>query len=499
MIGYLEVHIEQGPVLEHEGLSLGVVTAIAGQSRFRVTWTGKASHAGTTPPSLRRDALSGAAAFIREVEEASAKFDGLMATVGQLQVEPNVTNVVPERVLHSLDVRHQEDSVRNEACAWLAQRASELATVRRLALDWETLPATEAKKCDTKLSRRLLDAVEICHRVGAPTTEWCRPRCGDPRFAVSGGDVICALPRWTKSSSGRVCFVGRHPCSASGDGRISEFVGVDMTLYDVLFCGGTVVTPESLFPADIAVVEGRIVAVRSKLERSAAEIVDASGLYLFPGIIDAHIHFNEPGREHWEGLASGSRSLAAGGGALFFDMPLNSAPPTLDREGFARKEACAKEKSVLDFALWGGLTPDNLDTMEEMADAGAIGFKAFMSRSGTSDFSHSDARVLKRGMKIAAACGLPVGVHAEDDEMTQALAEERRGQGKISWRDYLDSRPVEAELRAIQVALELAGETGCDLHIVHVSCPEGIDLIQECSGTRRSCDRRNLPALLVVD
>ncbi len=160
MIGYLEVHIEQGPVLEHEGLPLGVVTAIAGQSRFRLTWTGKASHAGTTPVPLRRDALSGAAAFIREVEEASVKFNGLMATVGQIQVEPNVTNVVPERALHSLDVRHQGDSVRNEACAWLAQRASELAAARRLVLTWETLPATEAKICDADLSRRLLGAVE---------------------------------------------------------------------------------------------------------------------------------------------------------------------------------------------------------------------------------------------------------------------------------------------------------------------------------------------------
>jgi len=259
-----------------------------------------------------------------------------------------------------------------------------------------------------------------------------------------------------------------------------------MSLYDVLFCGGTVVTSEGLFSADVAVVDGRIVAIRSKLEHSAVEVVDASGLHLFPGFIDAHIHFNEPGREHWEGIASGSRSLAAGGGALFFDMPLNSAPPTLDREGFARKQACGKVKSVLDFALWGGLTPDNLDTMEELADAGAIAFKAFMSRSGTSDFAHSNARVLMRGMKIAAACGLPVGVHAEDDEMTQALAEERRSQGRIGWRDYLDSRPVEAELRAIRVALELAGETGCDLHIVHVSCPEGIDLIRESrdSGVR---------------
>jgi allantoinase len=252
-----------------------------------------------------------------------------------------------------------------------------------------------------------------------------------------------------------------------------------MSLYDVLFCGGTVVTPEGLVSADIAVVDGRIVAIGSELERSAAEIVEASGWHLFPGMIDAHIHFNEPGREHWEGLASGSRSLAAGGGALFFDMPLNAAPPTLDGESFARKRACAEAKSVLDFALWGGLTPNNLDSMEELADAGAIGFKAFMSRSGTSDFSHSNASVLKRGMKIAASHGLPVGVHAEDDEMTQALAEERRSQRKIGWRDYLDSRPVAAELHAIRVALELAGETGCDLHIVHVSCPDGIDLIQE--------------------
>jgi allantoinase len=263
-----------------------------------------------------------------------------------------------------------------------------------------------------------------------------------------------------------------------------------MNLYDVLFCGGTVVTSERLFSGDIGVVDGRIVAIRSNLEQSAGEVVDASGLYLFPGIIDAHIHFNEPGREHWEGIASGSRSLAAGGGSLFFDMPLNAFPPTLNRQDFARKQACAEAKSVLDFALWGGLTPNNLDTMEEMAEAGAIGFKAFMSRSGTSDFSHSNANVLKRGMKIAAACGLPVGVHAEDDEMTQALTDERRKQGKIGWRDYLDSRPVEAELRAIRVALELAGETGCDLHIVHVSCPEGIDLIRNArkNGVRVSAE-----------
>jgi allantoinase len=252
-----------------------------------------------------------------------------------------------------------------------------------------------------------------------------------------------------------------------------------MSSYDLLFRGGTLVTAERLALADVAVADGRVVRTGSELEGEAKEVVDASGLYLFPGFIDAHVHFNEPGREHWEGLSSGSRSLAAGGGTTFFEMPLNAFPPTLDREGFARKRACAEAKSVLDFALWGGLTPINLDKMEELADAGAIGFKAFMSRSGTPDFPHSDATVLKQGMKTALACGLPVAVHAEDDLMTFTLAEERRNQGKIGWRDYLDSRPVEAELHAIRVALDLAGETGCDLHVVHVSCPEGIDLIRE--------------------
>jgi allantoinase len=170
-----------------------------------------------------------------------------------------------------------------------------------------------------------------------------------------------------------------------------------MSSYDLLFRGGTLVTAERLAAADVAVVDGRVVAIGPELESQAAEVVDASGLHLFPGFIDAHVHFNEPGREHWEGLASGSRSLAAGGGTVFFEMPLNAAPPTLDREGFERKRACAEAKSILDFALWGGLTPINLGTMEELADAGAIGFKAFMSRSGTSDFPHSDANVLKQG------------------------------------------------------------------------------------------------------
>ena len=160
LAGYLEVHIEQGPVLENEGLALGVVTAVAGQLRCRLNWTGKASHAGTTPAPLRRDALAGAAEFIGEVEKGSAMFPGLMATVGRLAIQPNVSNVVPALVTHTLDLRHQSDAVLNEASGWLEQRAVKIADGRRLDFTWEVLQATPAKVCDVALSRRLLETVE---------------------------------------------------------------------------------------------------------------------------------------------------------------------------------------------------------------------------------------------------------------------------------------------------------------------------------------------------
>jgi allantoate deiminase len=160
LAGYLEVHMEQGPVLENEGFAVGVVTAIAGQLRCRLTWTGKACHAGTTPAPLRRDALVGAAEFICDVEKALGRFGGLVATVGRLTIQPNVSNVVPAIVTHTLDVRHQSDTVLNEACAWLEYRARQIAKARRLGIAWEVLQATPAKKCDPTLSQRLLGVVQ---------------------------------------------------------------------------------------------------------------------------------------------------------------------------------------------------------------------------------------------------------------------------------------------------------------------------------------------------
>jgi allantoinase len=227
--------------------------------------------------------------------------------------------------------------------------------------------------------------------------------------------------------------------------------------------GGTVRT------SDIAVAGGKIAAVGPSLAGSARRELDASGLQVFPGFIDAHVHFNEPGRADWEGLASGSSALALGGGTCFFDMPLNSDPPVLDRGQFEAKRGIATQKSVLDFALWGGLCPGHTHRIDEMAEAGAVGFKAFLSPSGIAEFPESDPATLREGMKRAQRWNLPVAVHAEDP----ATLEKVISTG-LTMRDFLDSRPKEAEVEAVRWACEIAGETGASLHVVHVSCAEAL-------------------------
>jgi allantoinase len=248
--------------------------------------------------------------------------------------------------------------------------------------------------------------------------------------------------------------------------------------YDLLVRGARVVTPEGIRRADVGVADGRFARIAPEIAEAAAETIHADGQYLFPGIIDSHVHFNEPGRTDWEGVASGSAALAAGGGTMFFDMPLNSLPPTIDAAAFALKRAAAERSSLVDFSLWGGLVPGNVDRLEELRDAGAIGFKAFMCDSGVGEFPAANASTLKAGMARAAALGCMVAVHAEDEFLARQRTQEQHAKG-TGVRAWLASRPVELELTAIRSALDLAGETGCALHIVHVSSPAGITLALE--------------------
>lgn len=160
LLGYCEVHIEQGPVLERMGLSVGVVSAIAGQTRFRLIFTGEAGHAGTVPMNLRRDALAAAAEFVLAAEALARNTPGLVATVGQLNVEPGAGNVIPGRATLSLDVRHQEDSAREEACRRLETAAKEICERRGLLLNWQLLQTNVSVPCSPDLSKKLEHAIE---------------------------------------------------------------------------------------------------------------------------------------------------------------------------------------------------------------------------------------------------------------------------------------------------------------------------------------------------
>lgn len=271
-----------------------------------------------------------------------------------------------------------------------------------------------------------------------------------------------------------------------------------MSDFDTLI-HGIAVTPYGQTEVSIGVVEGQIAAIGSKVKGKAKETVTLKDGLILPGFIDGHVHFNEPGRTDWEGFETGSAAIAAGGATTFFDMPLNSSPPVLDRASFEEKRRIGEQKSRVDFALWGGLTPDSLDHLEAMAEAGAIGFKAFMCPSGLDEFGAADASVLKSGMRVAAKVGLPVAVHAEDPDVIAKHQAAHPCPSPGTMADWLDSRPISAELSAIRIAIELAAETGCKLHIVHVTCAEGIDLVAQAKRSGVDVTVETCPHYLLLD
>jgi allantoinase len=247
--------------------------------------------------------------------------------------------------------------------------------------------------------------------------------------------------------------------------------------FDLLVSGGRDAGGDRL---DVAIADGVIAEVATELDPAAgAQRIDADGWLLLPGGVDPHVHFNEPGRTEWEGWATGTAALAAGGLTACLEMPLNAYPPTTSAAAFDLKLAVARERARIDFGLWGGVVPGNQAYLPELAARGVIGFKAFMSASGTEDFPASDAQTLHDAMTVIAA--LPqarlLAVHAESDALTARLAKAARAAGTVAVRDYLDSRPIAAETEAIAEAIGLAEQTGCPLHIAHVSSGAGVALV----------------------
>lgn len=271
-----------------------------------------------------------------------------------------------------------------------------------------------------------------------------------------------------------------------------------MSDFDLIIRGGTVVRPEGVEKLDIGIKDGVITALGNTVFGSTSSDLDAGDFHIFPGGVDPHVHFNEPGRTDWEGFEHGSQALAAGGVTSYFDMPLNAQPPVLDKDGFLAKWAMAKEKSLVDFGLWGGLTPVNLGSMQDLTDCGVIGFKAFMSSSGIEDFPHADDGTLLEGMRRAVDLEQIVAVHAENEGITSHLAREAVSAGTLTAADYLASRPVIAELEAIQRAILFAWETECALHVVHVSTARGLELIADAKSQGLNISCETAPHYLVL-
>lgn len=247
-----------------------------------------------------------------------------------------------------------------------------------------------------------------------------------------------------------------------------------LATYDLIIRNGNVVLPHEVKKTDIAIKNGIIVAIEEGITATSKDEKNAAGYYIFPGMIDIHVHFNDPGRDKWEGFESGSQMIAAGGGTTFFDMPLNGIPSTTDSQALLNKAEMGESKSVVDFALWGGLVPGNILELKGLADNGAIGFKAFLSESGNEEFERVDDLTLIAGMKEIASLKKILALHAESAAMTDFLTKEKVTNGQLTADDYLASRPIAAEVEAVERAIAYARITGCPLHFVHISSEEAI-------------------------
>jgi allantoinase len=244
--------------------------------------------------------------------------------------------------------------------------------------------------------------------------------------------------------------------------------------------GRRVVTPGEVGPAAIHIARGRIAAVTPFEEiHGGAEVVDAGTLTVFPGLVDTHVHLNEPGRTEWEGFASGTRAAAAGGITTLLDMPLNSVPSTTSVEALTRKRRAAADQCAVDVGFLGGLVPGNLPELEPLFAAGVFGFKCFLIPSGVEGFPHITEADLREALPVLAALDAVLMVHAE----LAGGADGQSGGGPDVRRyaTWLAARPVEMEVAAVRLVCRLAEEYGARMHVVHVSSAQAVDVLAEAS------------------
>ena len=245
---------------------------------------------------------------------------------------------------------------------------------------------------------------------------------------------------------------------------------------DLVVRSSRVVLPEGIVPAAVLVSGGKIAKVaRAKAAVLAALEIDAGDAVVMAGLVDPHVHVNEPGRADWEGFETAGRAAAAGGTTTIVDMPLNSLPVTTTVDALEAKVRAATGNCRVDFGLWGGIVPGNDGDRRALIDEGALGLKAFLVPSGIDEFPEVDDLELGRAMSDLAPTGSPVLVHAEDAAELTRAAERAAGSRPESYADWLASRPPEAEARAVARVAALCRRTGARAHVVHVAAAEAVD------------------------
>jgi allantoinase len=225
----------------------------------------------------------------------------------------------------------------------------------------------------------------------------------------------------------------------------------------------------------VGIRDGRIAVVAAHdADLAGREVVYLAGdEVLLPGLVDTHVHVNEPGRTEWEGFASATRAAAAGGVTTIVDMPLNSIPPTTTVAALEAKRAAAREQAWVDVGFWGGAVPGNLADLAPLHDAGVLGFKSFLLDSGVEEFPHLEPDGLRAAMAETARLGALMIVHAEDG----ALVDDAAVRGS-AYAGFLASRPPLAEQRAIDLVIRTARETGGRAHVVHLSASSALPALR---------------------
>jgi allantoinase len=236
-----------------------------------------------------------------------------------------------------------------------------------------------------------------------------------------------------------------------------------------------VATATGTRPAAVLIRGGTIIDV---VDRAAVPpgcpVLDAGPLVVMPGIVDSHVHVNEPGRTEWEGFETATRAAAAGGVTTIVDMPLNSVPATTTLAALEAKLEAARGRLSVDCGFWGGVVPGNTRELDALVDAGAAGFKCFLVPSGVDEFPHVGECDLREALPVLAARGVPLLVHAE-----LAVTEPEASGDPRRYAGYLASRPREWENEAVRLLVRLCRETGARVHVVHLSSSDALPLLAE--------------------